>query len=138
MANCRDPLAKAILRAYLAKKQVLRGCLPKSLEDCAELCHTSGRHLRESIDLASYGYQSGTSRLHQLAQLLCCDWLLSTRKDMWEQCQRSDCDMPNPADPLELSAFQHDLESLQKLAHNLPAALPRVRNKTAIDCSNET
>lgn len=128
VANSRDPLAKAILRAYLAKKQILRGnTLPSSLEDCTELCKKSGLHLQESINLASSLYQSSANRLHQLAQLLCCDWLLGTRKDIWELSQKPHIGATVATDPVELRSFQNDLESLQKLTHNLPAALPRVR-----------
>lgn len=127
MANSRDPLAKAILRAYLAKKQILSGdTQPSSLEDCAQLCKKSGLHLQESINLTSSLYQSTSSRLHQLAQLLCCDWLLGTRKDIWEFSQKPHFTATVPTDPVELRSFQNDLESLQKLTHNLPAALPRV------------
>lgn len=130
VANSRDPLAKAILRAYLAKKQVLTGSgdmLASSLEDCTQLCKKSGLHLQESINLASSLYQSSANRLHQLAQLLCCDWLLGTRKDIWEFSQKSHLSAVVPTDQVELRSFQNDLESLQKLTHNLPAALPRVR-----------
>lgn len=128
VANSRDPLAKAILRAYLAKKQILSGDLPpSSLEDCAQLCKKSGIHLAESINLGSSLHHSGASRLHQLAQLLCCDWLLGTRKDIWEFSQKPH---PNvPVDPVELRSFQNDLDCLQKITHNLPAALPRVRHR---------
>ena len=127
VANCRDPLAKALLRAYLAKKQILSGStLPSSLEDCTQLCKKSGLHLQESINLSSSLYQSSANRLHQLAQLLCCDWLLGTRKDIWELSQKSHLGATVPTDPVELRSFQNDLESLQKLTHNLPAALPRV------------
>ena len=128
MANSRDPLAKAVLRAYLAKKQIFSGdMLPSSLEDCAQLCKKSGLHLQESINLSSSLYQSSASRLHQLAQLLCCDWLLGTRKDIWEFSRKPHFSATVPTDPVELRSFQNDLESLQKLTHNLPAALPRVK-----------
>jgi len=127
VANCRDPLAKALLRAYLAKKQILSGStLPSSLEDCTQLCKKSGLHLQESINLSSSLYQSSANRLHQLAQLLCCDWLLGTRKDIWELSQKTHFGATVPTDPVELRSFQNDLESLQKLTHNLPAALPRL------------
>ncbi|XP_073252369.1 sterol regulatory element-binding protein 1-like isoform X2 [Porites lutea] len=125
VANSRNPLAKAILRAYLAKKRIVKGDLtPDSLEDCLQLCWKSGAHLAESINLGSSLHHSGVSRLHQLAQLLCCDWLLGTRKDIWEFSQKSN---PNQSvDPVELRSFQSDLDSLQKLTHNVPAALPRL------------
>ena len=128
VANSRNPLAKAILRAYLAKKRIVKGDLtPDSLEDCLQLCWKSGAHLAESINLGSSLHHSGVSRLHQLAQLLCCDWLLGTRKDIWEFSQKSN---PNQSvDPVELRSFQSDLDSLQKLTHNVPAALPRVSRR---------
>ncbi|XP_029180137.2 sterol regulatory element-binding protein 1-like [Acropora millepora] len=125
VANSRNPLAKAILRAYLAKKQILNGDLSAStIDDCAQLCKKSGIHLAESINLGSSLHHSSTGRLHQLAQLLCCDWLLSTRKDIWEFSQEPHS--LTPVDPVELRAFQNDLESLKKLAHSIPAALPRL------------
>ena len=128
VANSRDPLAKAILRAYLAKKQVLNGDVsPSSPEDCTQLCKKSGIHLAESVNLGSSLHHSNTSRLHQLAQLLCCDWLLGTRKDIWEFSQKPQSF--SPVDPVELRSFQNDLDILQKLTHNIPAALPRVRQR---------
>lgn len=135
VANSRNPLAKAILRAYLAKKQVLNGDLSAStIDDCAQLCKKSGIHLAESINLGSSLHHSSTGRLHQLAQLLCCDWLLSTRKDIWEFSQEPHS--LTPVDPVEMRAFQNDLESLKKLTHSIPAALPRVSDLRSAKSEN--
>ena len=53
-----------------------------------------------------------------------CDWLLATRTEVWEKEKSSgDKDVVSQT---ELIAFQQDLASLRKLAHNNKAALPRV------------
>ena len=62
-------------------------------------------------------------------QLLCCDWLLSTRVGMWHannQCPGSS-QAPHPANRGALSAFTRDLSSLQKLSHSCPIGLSQVR-----------
>jgi sterol regulatory element-binding transcription factor 1 len=97
------------------------------LEECYKLSDKSGLHLRESISLSSY---QSASKPRQLAQLLCCDWLLATRTDIWERSCVPE-ESPSPVDPDLLFSFQYDLESLQKLTHDVPPALPRVR-QTAI------
>jgi len=62
----------------------------------------------------------------QAAQLLVCDWLLSTRTAIWQQ-ERSHGDVTSTTvSQDELSAFQQDLRSLRKLSQHMKAALPRV------------
>lgn len=53
-----------------------------------------------------------------------CDWLLATRTEVWEK-EKSTGDK-DAVSQTELIAFQQDLASLRKLAHNNKAALPRV------------
>lgn len=63
----------------------------------------------------------------QAAQLLVCDWLLSTRTAIWQQ-ERGHGDVTSTTvSQEELLAFQQDLRSLRKLSQHMKAALPRVR-----------
>lgn len=57
-----------------------------------------------------------------------CDWLLTTRTEVWqqEQADTDDPDCPASVSQQELLAFQQDLTSLRKLSQLLRAALPRV------------
>ncbi|EDO44513.1 predicted protein, partial [Nematostella vectensis] len=122
--NAEEPIAKALLRAFKARKEILNSkhLTPEKAEECRQLCNKSGMHLRESISLASY---QSASKLRQLAQLLCCDWLLATRTDIWESNNKPDV-QHKVIDSVGLAAFQHDLESLRKITHDLQAALPRM------------
>ena len=52
--------------------------------------------------------------------LLCCDWLLSTRSDIWE---KEALDEGNHAPD---ASFDKDLKSLQKICLHVPEALPKV------------
>ena len=63
--------------------------------------------------------------IFQAAQLLLCDWLLTTRTEVWQQEQK-DPDDDASVSQEELMAFQRDLSSLRKLSQVLKAALPRV------------
>lgn len=64
----------------------------------------------------------------QTFQLLTIDWLIGTRKIIWEtQMETSGQDVRSfiaPSD--QLDGFQRDLTCLRKLTENNPAALPRV------------
>ena len=62
----------------------------------------------------------------QSLQLLVCDWLLATRTEVWER-EKSGGEK-DVVSQTELIAFQQDLASLRKLAHNNKTALPRVSN----------
>ena len=125
IVDFRDPLAKALLRAFKARREVISGLhLEDAVEQTLLLSHKAGLHLRDSINLASY---QTPSRLRQLVQLLCCDWLLETRTEIWEKVTGEECRHRGyPTDTAEQEAFQHDLDSLQKLTHNMPAVLPKV------------
>lgn len=61
----------------------------------------------------------------QAVQLLVCDWLLTTRTEVWQQ-EQADQDDASSVSQQELLAFQQDLTSLRKLSQLLKAALPRV------------
>lgn len=60
----------------------------------------------------------------QSIQLLLCDWLLTTRTNIWEINQEDSG--VRVASQTELIAFQQDLASLRKLSQVMKAALPKV------------
>lgn len=82
----------------------------------------------------------------QAIQLLVCDWLLTTRTEIWQRecgivrdplADSDDSDQEVTSTALladDLMAFQHDLTSLRKLAHSLRAAMPRVYFLQRFDC----
>ena len=67
----------------------------------------------------------------QAVQLLLCDWLLTTRTELWEMSQPGDKG-DKPATQMELIAFQQDLSSLRKLSQVNKAALPKVSSVIVI------
>ena len=60
----------------------------------------------------------------QAVELLVCDWLLTTRTEIWQE-NRSQQDAGTVCHT-ELLAFQNDLCSLRKIAQNVKSALSRV------------
>jgi len=73
--------------------------------------------------------------LTQAVQLLVCDWLLTTRTEVWQR----DCAAVASADSVDeeavttttmfaddLLSFQQDLASLRRLAHHWRAAMTKV------------
>ncbi len=69
--------------------------------------------------------------MFQGVQLLLCDWLLTTRTEIWEQeigRQHSDTSQiaNTTASKTDQLAFQQDLCCLRKVSQHLKAALPRV------------
>jgi hypothetical protein len=56
--------------------------------------------------------------------LLCCDWLLSTRADLWEK-EKLDGEQHSP-EASRLDSFNKDLRSLQNVASYIPDAMPKV------------
>ena len=63
----------------------------------------------------------------QAVQLLVCDWLLTTRTEVWEQEKNDSGDFySTTVSNKELAAFHQDLGSLRKVCQHLKAALPRV------------
>lgn len=66
-----------------------------------------------------------------MVQLLVCDWLLTTRTDIWQrECQNSreddDVSSSTAISAGDLKSFQVDLSSLRKLAYGMKLAMPRV------------
>jgi hypothetical protein len=56
--------------------------------------------------------------------LLCCDWLLSTRADVWEK-EKLDGEQHSP-EASRLDGFDKDLRSLQNVASYIPDAMSKV------------
>ena len=56
--------------------------------------------------------------------LLCCDWLLSTRADVWEK-ERLENEHQS-SEGSRLDGFNKDLRSLQKVASYIPDAMSKV------------
>ena len=61
--------------------------------------------------------------------LLCCDWLLSTRADLWHN---EKLDGEHSLDTGRLNGFNKDLRSLQEVASYISDAMPKVCNYTLI------
>ncbi|ELT88175.1 hypothetical protein CAPTEDRAFT_165299 [Capitella teleta] len=119
-----DPLARAVFIAYKARKWfIVSGSVTGACcFNCIKQCNRAGELLKESISLST---ESHNSSIVQGVQLLVCDWLLTTRTEVWQQ-EQADPDDPACVSDEELLAFQRDLSSLRKLSQSLKAALPRV------------
>ncbi|KAI8798918.1 sterol regulatory element-binding protein 1-like [Biomphalaria glabrata] len=116
-----DPLPRAVYLAYKAKKNVLVSPECKTLIASLRQCDRAGRLLRESLKLA---YTAENITIIKSIQLLLCDWLLTTRTNIWEINQEDSG--VRVASQTELIAFQQDLASLRKLSQVMKAALPKV------------
>ncbi|CAL1543442.1 unnamed protein product [Lymnaea stagnalis] len=116
-----DPLPRAVYLAYKARKNVFVQPDAKNLRASIRQCDRAGRLLRESLKLA---YTAENITIVKSIQLLLCDWLLTTRTDIWE-IDNEECNSKS-ASQTELIAFQQDLGSLRKLSHSMKAALPKV------------
>lgn len=103
-----DPLPKAILVAYRARRNLMSNTHGST--HCIRQCDRAGRLLRESLKLS---YAKQNEQIVQLLQLMVCDWLLTTRTELWEKNSK---DENTTASQTEMIAFQQDLNSLRKLA----------------------
>lgn len=54
--------------------------------------------------------------------MLCCDWILECRGEIWEIFSGGKI----TATPAQLTAFQNDLNSLKKIAQNLPVCIKTI------------
>jgi len=117
-----DPLPRAVYLAYKARKSVMVNPDFNRLRFTLRQCDRAGRLLRESLKLI---YPEEERNTVKYIHLLLCDWLLTTRTDLWEMTQPGDKG-DKPASQVELIAFQQDLGSLRKLSQINKAALPKV------------
>jgi sterol regulatory element-binding transcription factor 1 len=131
-----DALTKSVHMAYKARKLCLHGGRQHSSYNCIQLCNKAGELLREALIQAD---ACPPSNITKALQLLVCDWLLSTRTEVWQRecggASASDEDMSGEDEHAvtstmpfadDLVAFQHDLASLRKLAHGVRSVMPRV------------
>ncbi|XP_052078651.1 sterol regulatory element-binding protein 1-like isoform X2 [Mytilus californianus] len=114
-----DPLPKALLVAFRAKRNVLRDS--HSSSHYIRQCDRAGRLLRESLKLL---YTKENKEIVKLIQLLICDWLLTSRTDIWEKNKSSD--ETYTCSQTELIAFQQDLASLRRVAQDNRPILSKI------------
>ncbi|ESP03687.1 hypothetical protein LOTGIDRAFT_224211 [Lottia gigantea] len=123
LQNLDDPLPKAVLFAYKARKSLILQPDTVNGKSCIRQCDRAGRLLRESLKLT---YVSENTHIIKGLQLLLCDWLLTTRTEIWELNHLNHEDTSCTATQTELIAFQQDLASLRKLAQTMKTALSKV------------
>ncbi|XP_063415532.1 sterol regulatory element-binding protein 1-like [Mytilus trossulus] len=114
-----DPLPKALLVAFRAKRNVLIDS--HSSSHYIRQCDRAGRLLRESLKLL---YTKENKDIVKLIQLLICDWLLTSRTDIWEKNKLSD--ETYTCSQTELIAFQQDLASLRRVAQDNRPILSKI------------
>ncbi|XP_025084954.1 sterol regulatory element-binding protein 1-like isoform X2 [Pomacea canaliculata] len=122
LQNSDDPLPRAAFLAYKARKGVVAHSDVNRGRLSLQQCNRAGRLLRDSMKLI-YPEQ-GRSAI-KWVHLLLCDWLLTTRTELWEAGQTGNRG-EKPASQLELIGFQQDLTCLRKLSQADKAALPKV------------
>eukprot|EP00117_Sycon_ciliatum_P029137 scpid37957/ scgid23276/ Sterol regulatory element-binding protein 2; Sterol regulatory element-binding transcription factor 2; Processed sterol regulatory element-binding protein 2 len=127
LAKCKDPLPHAVLHCFIARKAFLSDASDARIMD---LCKKASGLLAETIK-QNKSFEMSSSIIpstHQLLQLLCCDWLLSTHVGVWQAKRQSSSGKsdPSPAAALASSAFRRDLCLLQKLSHTCPIGLCQV------------
>uniref|UniRef100_T1JCH3 BHLH domain-containing protein n=1 Tax=Strigamia maritima TaxID=126957 RepID=T1JCH3_STRMM len=121
LEHAKDPLMRAILVAFKARRVYLSQSGARNNLACLKLCDRAGLLLRDSINYAALCAPS--SRV-QIAQLLISDWILYTRTAIWEEWLNDHKESCAPATQIE--PFQRDLASLRTLSQQIDAALPRV------------
>nr|UVI59225.1 SREBP-1 [Haliotis discus hannai] len=117
-----DPLPRAVMFAYKARKSLLEQRENFNSKMCIRQCDRAGRSLRESLKLVYPQQKAGAVKA---IQLLTCDWLLTTRSQVWEMTHDW-LGTTKPVSQTELIAFQQDLASLRKLSQSMKTALPKV------------
>ncbi|KAK6173452.1 hypothetical protein SNE40_016898 [Patella caerulea] len=118
-----DPLPRAVLFAFKARKSLIVQPTTLNGSACIRQCDRAGRLLRESLKLT---YLSENVDIIKALQLLLCDWLLTTRTEVWELSKNGNDGTTRRASQTELIAFQQDLASLRKLSQNMKIALSKV------------
>ncbi|XP_072385762.1 sterol regulatory element-binding protein 1 [Diabrotica undecimpunctata] len=121
LASLSDPLPKAIVAAFIARRDYLTQNSSISPKKILLQCDYASHLLADSLTFTVCKKKDQTV---MLAHLLVCDWLLETRTSLWEDCV--DNGLKNPVSSCVLSSFQVDLASLRSLAEHIPSALSRV------------
>ncbi|XP_076274163.1 sterol regulatory element binding protein [Rhynchophorus ferrugineus] len=116
-----DPLPKAILAAFTARKNYLTMPATASTRHVIMQCDYASNLLTDSLTYTSCKKENN---LILLSQLVVCDWLLETRTSLWEDTIENGAQPP--ASNSCLTAFNKDLVSLRSLAEHLPFVLSRV------------
>ncbi|CAH1966667.1 unnamed protein product [Acanthoscelides obtectus] len=121
LASLNDPLPKAIVAAFKARKNYLSYGSDATPRQILHHLDYASHLLSDSLTLTSCKKKD---HLSLLAQLMVCDWLLETRTSLWEDSVEGDSKVP--VSNSVLSSFQADLSSLRILTEHIPSALARV------------
>ncbi|CAG9766585.1 unnamed protein product [Ceutorhynchus assimilis] len=121
LTSLNDPLPKAIIAAYIARRDYLTMNLNISPKQVYRHCEYASQLLSDSLTYTSCKKEENLSLL---SQMVVCDWLLETRTSLWEDSVDGGAKPPAPSSCL--TAFNKDLVSLRSLAEHLPFALSRV------------
>uniref|UniRef100_A0A0L8H136 BHLH domain-containing protein n=2 Tax=Octopus bimaculoides TaxID=37653 RepID=A0A0L8H136_OCTBM len=117
-----DPLPKAVFFAYKARRRFLSSTQNISDSSILRQCDHAGRLLRESL---KFEKSSDHSDVIKGIQLLTCDFLLRTRRELWQQRQSQDPSYTRPSHS-HIIAFQQDLYCLRRVTHTMKHALKKV------------
>ncbi|XP_019761748.2 sterol regulatory element-binding protein 1 isoform X2 [Dendroctonus ponderosae] len=121
LTSLNDPLPKAVLAAYMARRRYLTMSLKTSPKQIEQQCEYASQLLADSLTYSSCKKEDS---LILLSQLVVCDWLLETKTSLWEDCVEDGA--KPPASNNCMSSFNKDLASLRSLTQHLPFALSRV------------
>jgi len=119
LKNESYPLAECVYSAYRARRLADSGC--GQHDSVLLLCNKSSELLNQSMTETTI---TGQHSVTHDVQLLVCDWLLTTRMNVWhDKCIKAERDTLSMED---VAAFQNDLASLRKLACTIKPAITRV------------
>ncbi|KAJ8944998.1 hypothetical protein NQ318_010200 [Aromia moschata] len=121
LAVLNDPLPKAIVAAFIARKDYLISDRKVAPRKILQQCDYASHLLADSLTLTSCKKKDN---LVLLAQLVVCDWLLETRTSLWEDSV--DDGLKAPVSNYVLTTFQADLSSVRSIAEHIPHFFPFV------------
>uniref|UniRef100_A0A1Q3FJU9 Putative dna-binding protein n=1 Tax=Culex tarsalis TaxID=7177 RepID=A0A1Q3FJU9_CULTA len=125
LINAEDPLPKALLAVFHAKKELLTRPHYDSIR-VFQKCNAGSRLLEDSLTM---NICKSPIQLKLLAQLLACDWLLEARTALWESDNekfQSQSGAYIPVSGAVLAKFQKDLDSLRTVTNGIPNAQSRI------------
>ncbi|GAB6033075.1 Sterol regulatory element-binding protein 1 [Chamberlinius hualienensis] len=123
LQETEDPLPKAVLMAFKARHAFIKHTCSLGLRSSFKLCNRTSSLLNESLNFAVL---SSPSKIEQAAQLLVCDWVLSTRTDIWKIIVESNNGHPGMTSSAQVKAFQQDVSCFRALSMQIDAVAPRV------------